>query len=94
MYILQGLPQVGPKLANRLIKHFNSVAKVMNAPAQVLVQVDGTNEAKEARKAKEKAEKEALKAKKKEEEARKKADEKAKKAKERAEKEAREKVDK
>jgi len=41
LYILQGLPQVGPKLANRLMKHFNSVAKVMNAPAQVLAQVDG-----------------------------------------------------
>ncbi|MEE9119023.1 MAG: helix-hairpin-helix domain-containing protein [Calditrichia bacterium] len=41
LYILQGLPQVGPKLAKRLMKHFNSVAKVMNAPAQVLAQVDG-----------------------------------------------------
>jgi len=41
LYLLQGLPQVGPKLAKRLILHFKSVLKVMNAPVQALTEVDG-----------------------------------------------------
>ena len=31
LYILQGLPQIGPVLAKRLIQHFKSVSNVMNA---------------------------------------------------------------
>ena len=41
LYLLQGLPQVGPKLAKRLILHFKSVSKVMNASVQDLTDVDG-----------------------------------------------------
>ncbi|MEE8431237.1 MAG: ERCC4 domain-containing protein [Candidatus Desulfatibia sp.] len=41
LYILQGLPQVGPKLAKRLMKHFKSVSNVMNASVQTLTEVDG-----------------------------------------------------
>ena len=41
LYILQGFPQVGPKLAKRLIIHFKSVSKVMNASVQALAEVDG-----------------------------------------------------
>ena len=41
LYLLQGFPQVGPKLAKRLILHFKSVSKVMNAPVQALTEVDG-----------------------------------------------------
>jgi DNA excision repair protein ERCC-4 len=44
LYILQGLPQVGPKLANSLIKHFKSVSNVMNASVQVLTSVDGNRQ--------------------------------------------------
>jgi len=41
LYLLQGLPQVGPKLAKHLILHFKSVSKVMNASVQALTEVDG-----------------------------------------------------
>jgi len=41
LYLLQGFPQVGPKLAKRLILHFKSVSKIMNASAQALTEVDG-----------------------------------------------------
>jgi len=41
LYLLQGFPQVGHKLAKRLILHFKSVSKVMNAPVQALTEVDG-----------------------------------------------------
>jgi DNA excision repair protein ERCC-4 len=41
LYLLQGFPQVGPKLAKRLILHFNSVSKIMNASVQALTEVDG-----------------------------------------------------
>ena len=41
LYILQDLPQVGPKLAKRLMKHFKSVSKVMHASVQALTEVDG-----------------------------------------------------
>lgn len=41
LYLLQGLPQVGPKLAKRLILHFKSVSKIMNASVQALTEVDG-----------------------------------------------------
>jgi DNA excision repair protein ERCC-4 len=41
LYILQGLPKVGPKLAIRLLRHFKSVSKVMNASVRALTEVDG-----------------------------------------------------
>ena len=41
LYLLQGFPQVGPKLAKRLILHFKSVSKIMNASVQDLTDVDG-----------------------------------------------------
>jgi len=41
LYILQGLPQVGPMLAKRLIEHFGSVSKVMNASIDELIEVEG-----------------------------------------------------
>ena len=41
LYLLQGLPQIGPLLAKRLIKHFRSVSNVMNASIEELTEVDG-----------------------------------------------------
>jgi len=41
LYLLQGFLQVGPKLAKRLILHFKSVSKIMNASVQALTEVDG-----------------------------------------------------
>ena len=41
LYILQGLPKVGPKIAKRLLRHFKSISKVMNASAQDLSKIDG-----------------------------------------------------
>jgi len=41
LYILQGLPKVGPKIAKRLLKHFKSVSKVMSASVQDLSKIDG-----------------------------------------------------
>jgi DNA excision repair protein ERCC-4 len=41
LYILQGFPKVGPKLAKRLLRHFKSVSKVMNASVRALTEVDG-----------------------------------------------------
>ena len=42
--MLQGLPNVGPKLANRFLKHFKSVSKVLNASVQELINVEGVGE--------------------------------------------------
>ena len=41
LFILQGLPQVGPMLARRLLERFNSVSKVMNASTDELTEVEG-----------------------------------------------------
>lgn len=41
LYLLQGLPQVGPMLAKRLIEHFRSVSKIINASIDELTEVDG-----------------------------------------------------
>jgi Fanconi anemia group M protein len=38
---LQGLPKVGPTVAKRLLDHFRSVSKAMNATAEDLMQVEG-----------------------------------------------------
>ena len=41
LYLLQGLPNVGPMLAKRLIEHFKSVSMIMTATAEELTKVDG-----------------------------------------------------
>jgi DNA excision repair protein ERCC-4 len=41
LYLIQGLPQVGPSLAKRLLEHFGSVAKIMNATIAELICVEG-----------------------------------------------------
>ena len=41
LFILQGLPGVGPKLAASLLSHFGSVENVMKAGAEALQQVRG-----------------------------------------------------
>ena len=41
LYILQGLPGVGPELAKRLMEHFGSVSGAMNASVDELIEVDG-----------------------------------------------------
>jgi Fanconi anemia group M protein len=41
LYILQGLPSIGPMLAKRLLVHFGSVTRVMNAKVENLTQVKG-----------------------------------------------------
>jgi DNA excision repair protein ERCC-4 len=41
LYLLQGLPKVGPMMAKRLIEHFKSVSKIMNASIEELLEVKG-----------------------------------------------------
>ena len=41
LYILQGLPGIGPRLAKRLLKRFGSVTKVMTAPVESMNTVEG-----------------------------------------------------
>ncbi len=41
LFILQGLPSVGPMLAKRLKAHFGSVSRVMNATVNELMEVEG-----------------------------------------------------
>ena len=41
LFILQGLPKIGPTIAKRLMGHFKSVRKVMNADIKELMQVEG-----------------------------------------------------
>ena len=41
LYLLQGLPKVGPMLAKRLLLHFKSVSSIMNATLEELIEVDG-----------------------------------------------------
>jgi DNA excision repair protein ERCC-4 len=41
LYLLQGLPKVGPMLAKRMLLHFKSVSRIMNATLEELVEVDG-----------------------------------------------------
>jgi len=48
-YIVQGLPGIGPQLAGRLLAHFGSVAKVMGASTEQLMQVDGIGAGKAAK---------------------------------------------
>jgi Fanconi anemia group M protein len=41
LFILQGLPKVGPTVAKRLLTHFRSVSGVMNATVEELMEVEG-----------------------------------------------------
>jgi len=41
LYILQGFPQVGPVIAKRLLAHFKSIPKIINAPIEELIKVKG-----------------------------------------------------
>jgi Fanconi anemia group M protein len=41
LYILQGLPQVGSTVAGRLLEHFGSVSKIMQASIEELMRVEG-----------------------------------------------------
>ena len=41
LFILQGLPKIGPRAAKRLLDHFGSVSAVMNATVESLMEVDG-----------------------------------------------------
>jgi Fanconi anemia group M protein len=41
LFILQGLPRVGPTAAKRLLTHFRSVSNAINARVEDLVQVEG-----------------------------------------------------
>ncbi len=41
LYLLQGLPQVGPMLAKRLIERFRSVSNIINASIEQLIEVEG-----------------------------------------------------
>ena len=41
LYILQGLPGVGPTLAKRLIENFSSVSKIMKASIDELAKIEG-----------------------------------------------------
>ncbi len=46
LYLLQGLPNVGPSLAYRLLMHFGSLSKVMKATEKQLLKVDGIGKTK------------------------------------------------
>ena len=41
LYILQGLPDIGPVLAKRLLDHFKMVKAVFNASVNELLEVEG-----------------------------------------------------
>jgi DNA excision repair protein ERCC-4 len=44
LYVIQSLPHVGPKLAMRLLDHFGSIDKIINAPISELAKVPGIGE--------------------------------------------------
>lgn len=41
LFILQSLPEVGPKLASRLLYYFKSIEAVFTAPEEALIRVEG-----------------------------------------------------
>jgi DNA excision repair protein ERCC-4 len=49
LYLLQGLPGVGPELAHRLLERFGSIERVITAPEDALMQVRGVGPKKAAR---------------------------------------------
>jgi Fanconi anemia group M protein len=48
LYILQGLPQIGPKTANRMLEHFGSIEKAITANESELARVEGIGRKKAA----------------------------------------------
>jgi ERCC4-type nuclease len=46
LFILQSLPQVGPKLAKRLLTHFDSIEAVFTASEKELIKVEGIGQEK------------------------------------------------
>ena len=49
LYLLQGLPGVGPALANQLLRQFGSIERVITAEATALMQIRGIGPTKAAR---------------------------------------------
>ncbi len=49
LFLLQGLPGVGPALAHRLLRHFGSIERIFTADAVALAKVRGIGEQKAAR---------------------------------------------
>lgn len=49
LYLLQGLPGIGPMMAKRMLAHFGSVEKVFTADEQELVSVEGIGAKKAAK---------------------------------------------
>jgi Fanconi anemia group M protein len=49
LFLLQGLPGVGPALAHRLLDHFGSIERVLSAEASALTEVRGVGPKKAAR---------------------------------------------
>ena len=41
LYLIQGLPQVGPTMAKRLLEHFGSAGKILSATVAELMRVEG-----------------------------------------------------
>lgn len=48
LHILQGLPQIGPKTANRMLEHFGSIEKAITADESELAIVEGIGRKKAA----------------------------------------------
>ena len=48
LHILQGLPQIGPKIANRMLEHFGSIEKAITADESELAIVEGIGRKKAA----------------------------------------------
>jgi Fanconi anemia group M protein len=49
LFLLQGLPGVGPALAHRLLGHFGSIGRILSADASALAEVRGIGAKKAAR---------------------------------------------
>lgn len=49
LYMLQGMPGVGPALAHRLLLHFGSVERIITADETMLMQIPGLGPKKAAR---------------------------------------------
>jgi len=49
LYVLQGLPGVGPALAQRLLDHFGSIERVMTAEVRALTSIRGLGARKAAK---------------------------------------------
>lgn len=48
LFLLQGLPNIGPKIAKRMLKHFGSIEKIIVASEQELGRVEGVGRKKAA----------------------------------------------